>query len=363
MCLRKNTRRPAHVRALTFFSILTMKTLPFLLITLTCFTLQSTLAQSPKEAAMKRMLDSIKLAALSGYATKYPMLRQGAFAVDIIGSRQVKGELNGNDLFEGKTGISRIRSNFNIPLAQFGKNIVAGTVSYQQIHFTTNGVKIYQPDFAAVDQSLTKQTVGFTVSFTRLDSLFNRPISYSGSLSGLTNEFSSIKRLNYIGNIIYSVSRTPTSSWAVGLAVVIDPSSVAPVVPFVSYWHHYKNSDLDLFIDMPSRIALRKQLSSKSWASLGSELGGNLYFFDLNQASLPQNAVYSAIDLRTGLTLEYMLTKKLVVGVSGGMYTLARSTMFDNNAKTSDYFFRTNGGTVPYLSVSLSLLPFLKSWK
>lgn len=317
----------------------------------------------PKEVAMKRKIDSIKLAALGDYATKYPMLRQGAFAVDMIGSRRVKGELNGSNLFEGKTNITRIRSNFNIPLAQFGKNVVAGTISYQQINFTTRDVKSYQPDFAAVDQSLTKQTVGFTVSFTRLDSLFNRPISYSGSLSGLTNEFSSIKRLNYIGNVVYSVSRTPTSSWAVGLAVVIDPSSVAPVVPFVSYWHHYKNSNLDLFIDMPSRVALRKQLSRKSWASMGSELGGNLYFFDLEQASLPQNAIYSTIDLRTGLTLEYMLTRKLVIGISGGMYTLARSTMFEHDAKTSDYFFRTNGGTVPYLTVSMSLLPFLKSWK
>ncbi|GAA4925608.1 DUF6268 family outer membrane beta-barrel protein [Mucilaginibacter defluvii] len=335
----------------------------FLLIIFACLIFKPSLAQSPEEAVMKRKIDSIKLAALADYATKYPMLRQGAFAVDMIGSRRVKGELNGSDLFEGKTSVTRIRSNFTIPLVQFGKNVVTGTISYQQIHFATSEVKSYQPAFAAVDQSLNKQTVGFTVSFTRLDSLFNRPISYSGSLSGLTNEFSSIKRLNYIGNVIYSLSRTPTSSWAVGLAVVVDPSSVAPVVPFVSYWHHYKNSNLDLFIDMPSRIALRKQLSSKSWASVGSELGGNLYFFDIKQASLPENSVYSTIDLRTGLTLEYMLTKKIVVGVSGGMYTLARSTMFEHNAKTSDYFFKTNGGTVPYLTVSMSLLPFIKSWK
>jgi hypothetical protein len=221
----------------------------------------------------------------------------------------------------------------------------------------------YNPQFANTDRRVTKSAVGFTASYNRSDSLFDRPIRYSGSLSGLTDEFSSIKRVNYMGSVNMALSSTASSSWSVGFALILDPSSVAPFIPFVSYWHKYKDPDLDLYVDFPYRIAIRKQLSKKSWVFFGTELGGSLYFFDLNQPSLPQNAIYSLIDVRTGTTFEYLLTRKLVLGVSGGIYTSAQARIFDHDAKTSDYFFKTSNGSAPYISLSISFLPFLKSLK
>ncbi|WP_183561531.1 hypothetical protein [Mucilaginibacter sp. SP1R1] len=337
-----------------------MKNKLLLTIASICFS-TNLFAQTTKEQARKQMIDSIKMAALSDYATRYPILRQGSFATDIIGARMVKGELNGHDLYQGKMNTTRVRSNFRVPLAQWGKNNLTGTVSYQQVHFDTRDITSYSPGFPATNRSLTKGTVGFTATFSRTDTLFHHQINYSGGISGLTDDATSIKRINYIGTVNVPLSRTETSSWSVGLAVILDPSSVAPVVPFVSYWHKFKDSDLDLFVDMPYRIALRKQVSKRSWAILGSELGGNLYFFDLNQPGLPQNAIYSSIEIRSGATFEYRVTKKLVLGIAGGLYTTAESRMFDHNNKPSDYFFRTSNGTVPYISFSVSLLPFLKS--
>lgn len=325
--------------------------------------LTTSYAQSTNPLIRQRMIDSIKMAALSDYATRYPILRQGSISADILGARTMKGELNGRDLFEGKTNITRIRSNFKIPMAEWGKNTITGIISYQQIHFDTKNITSYDPGFSNANRNLTKATVGFTATFSRSDTIFNHPVTYSASVSGLTDELSSVKRVNYSGTVNVPLSRTATSSWSVGLAVIIDPSSVAPVVPFVSYWHKYKDADLDLFVDLPYRVALRKRLSKKSWVFMGSELGGSLFFFDLNQPSLPRNNIYTSLDIKTGATLEYLLTRKLVFGVSGGIYTTAQARMFDHSAKPNDYFFRTSNGSTPYIGFSLSFLPFLKSLK
>jgi hypothetical protein len=339
-----------------------MKT-KYLLVLLPLFLTLSASAQTEKQKATDKMIDSIKMAMLSQYAESYPVLRQGFLATDFIAGRTVTGELNGKDLYQGKVNIERIRSNFNIPLAQWGKNTITGTVSYQQIHFETDDVTSFSSSFPSTDQSVNKSTVGLTATFTRTDSIFNHPINYSGSVSGLTDETSSVKRVNYLGLITVPISRSKYSSFTVGVVVTIDPSTVEPVIPIISYWHKFQASDLDLYVDLPSRIALRKQLSKKAWATIGSELGGNIYFFDLNQPSLPQNNIYSTIDIRSGATFEYLVTKKLVLGVSGGLYTVASSRMFGQDDKPDQYFFRTSNGSSPYISFSISFLPFIKSLK
>jgi hypothetical protein len=339
-----------------------MKNSYFLACILTCISF-SAIAQTDQQKVIQKMKDSLTLVALSDYATRYPILRQGFFATDILGSRSVTGQLNGKDLYEGKMNITRIRSLFNIPVTQWGKNALTATVSYQQTHFETDDIKSYNAQFPATDRSVNKTTVGLTVSYSRSDSIFNHPISYSGSVSGLTDGFSSVKKVNYLGTVTVPIKRTAYSALSVGLVVIVDPSALAPVIPVVSYWRKFKGSDLDLYVDLPQRVVLRKQLSKKSWAFVGSELGGSISFFNLNQPGLPQNDIFSSVDIRTGATFEYQATKKLVLGVNGGLYTMTSARLFDHTDKPSDYFFRINNGSVPYISFSVSFLPFLKSLK
>jgi len=316
-------------------------------------------AQTAKEIAKKKMTDSMKMEGLSAYAIRYPMLRQGFIATDLISGGNTDAELNGNDLYKGKMNITRIRSNFKLPLAQWGKNALTGTVGYMQQRFQTKEITSFSPQLSNENRSVTKSTASFTVSFSRSDSLFNKQIFWSGGLSGITDEFSSIKRVNYIGTFSMPLKRTQTSSLTVGFVVILDPSSVSPFVPIISYWHKYTKPDLELFVDIPSRVAVRKQLTKKSWATLGSELGGTLSFFDADQAPVPRNSIYTNVEIRSGATFEYMLTKKVILGVNGGLFTTTSGRMFDRNDQPNDYFFKTTTGTVPYISFSVSLLPFL----
>jgi len=321
---------------------------------------QTTVTADAKQAAVQRMKDSLTFEALSNYAQLYPLLRQGSFSTDIIGNASVHSKLNGNDLYEGKMKITRIRTNFNLPLAQWGKNRITGTVGYQQQRLQTTEIRSFNPGFSEQNRDITKSTGSFTATFSRSDSIFNHLVMYSGGISGISDEFSSVKRVNYIGTVTVPLRRSQFSSLTVGLAVILDPSSVSPVVPVVSYWRKFKESDLDLFVDLPSRVILRKQLSKRSSASLGSELGGTLLFFDVDHPPLPQNSIYTNVEIRSGATFEYLLTKKVILGVNGGLYTTTASRMFDHDAQPNTYFYRSQAATVPYISFSVSVLPFIK---
>jgi hypothetical protein len=313
-----------------------------------------------KSQQMLKMKDSLTMVALSEYATRYPLLRQGILTTDLVGKTNIKTEIKGKDFYEAEMSISRVRSNFNIPLAHWGRNFVTGTISYQNARFESTNVKNLNSEYIFSDHSITKSTVGLTLSFNRSDSIFNHPISYGGSLSGVTDEFSSIKRVNYLGTVTVPVNRSKNSSLTLGLVVIINPSAVTPVIPIISYWHKYASSSLELFVDLPSRIALRKQLSKRSWIFAGSELGGNLFFFDLNQPLLPQSTTFSSIEIKTGATIEYLATKKLVLGLNGGLLTTASPRMFEQDDKPTAYFLKGNNSSAPYISFSVSFLPFLR---
>ena len=332
-----------------------------ILISLCCHALQLR-GQAVKQLDMSRRMDSIKAAYLDEYATRYPMLRQAAFNYDLLGKRTVKGRLHGRPIFEGKARLSRISANFNMPLAAWGKNKISGSVNYQQLHYNLDQVKTINAntDYPISNQKGTKSVVGFTGTFSRTDTLLGMPVSYSASMSGLTDEFTSVKKVNYLATVTVPIKRSANASLSVGLVGIIDPSSIIPIIPIISYWRKYEGRDLDLYIDLPKRLQLRKQLGKSSWVFLGSQLGGNLYFFDINHPGLPENSIYSSVDLKTGFNLEHKLSKKIVIGLNGGLYTLFKSKVYDKKKKSNQYFFETNGATTPFVSFSASLLPLLK---
>lgn len=338
-----------------------MKTTHLLLLILLFLNFPAT-AQVGKQEPVRKMTDTTTMPIISQYAINYPRLRQGFLATDFIAGRNVTGELNGKKLYEGKMSMQRIRENFNIPVVQWARNSITGTISYQHVHFQTDDITSFSPVFPNTNQRINKSTIGITLSFSRADSIFGHSVNYSGSLTGLADD-KGIERVNYMGLISLPVSKSKYSSFNVGLVVVLDPSAVSPLIPIISYWHKFQTANLDLYVELPSKVAVKKQLTKRSWALFGSELGSNLYFFDLNQSALPDKAILKTVDIRSGASFEYLATKKLVLGVSGGIYTTTTTRLFDHNEKSNDYFFSTSNGSSPYISFSISFLPFLKSIK
>lgn len=320
-------------------------------------------SQTAKEIAIKKATDSIQAFYINEAAMRYPLLRQAAVSTEFTGNANVKSELNGNNFYEGKVKITKVRSHFNLPIAQIGKNTFNGSVSILQQHFDMSGGTSTNPALPALNNSFNKSSVGLSASFFRADSLFNRPVYYSASISGFTDEASSIKRVTYTGAVIFPLKRTPNTTLSLGLIALIDPSSPIPASIYISYWHKFAESKLELIADLPTRLALRKQLSARSWITLGSELGGSSLFFDFKNTILPADAMYTTLEIKSGSTFEYRVTKKLILGLSGGILSTATSRFFERNEKPNDYFIKNKIGSVPYMNFSVSFLPFAKLFK
>lgn len=320
-------------------------------------------AQNTLKELSSKTADSLKMVYLSNAAMKYPLLRQGFLSAEILGRGNVDAELNGKSLYKGKSQISRIRSVFNIPIVQLGKNTISTTLSYLQQRVDVKNVQSFNHNIPSADFNYNKSTIGVTASFTRLDSIFNRPVAYSISASGLTDELSRIRRFNYVGLVSINLKRTATTSYSIGALLIVDPSSPSPFLPIFSYWHKFNSSDLELFVDIPSRIMLRKQFSERTWVSFGTELSGNLAFFDFDKALLPRDFTHSSIELKTGSSFEYLISKKIILGLNGGLMTTSSSRFFRKEDRPDDYFMKNKNEAIPYVNFSISFLPFLRPLK
>jgi hypothetical protein len=335
-----------------------------LIISFLIFYVSTGFGQTTSPDPRQKKIDSVKEAYLDGYAIRYPILRQGSISTDVIGSANTNSLLYGNPLFTGKVSIVREKANFNIPLTRWGKNSLVASINYINQHFDIDHVQSFNPRFPVQDSKFDKAAVGFSVSYSRADSLFNKAVIYSGTVSGFTDQLSAIQRVNYIGSIVFPLSHTATTSYTLGLVVIIDPSTPSPVLPVFSYWHKFQASDLELYVDLPTRISLRKQLSPKSWASFGTELGGTFSFLSLNNQSIvPQDDTYSTLELKTGPTFEYMVSKKIIFGVTGGMFSTLTSRVFKRNTSANDYFIRNNNSSTPFVNFTISFLPFFRTNK
>jgi hypothetical protein len=307
----------------------------------------------------RKMIDSMRMAAMSQIAQQNPILRQVHISTDVIGNGDITSRLYGDPIFKGKARTVRTNARFTVPVKSWGKNSISASFSYFQQRLEITAVQSLNPLVGSEDRIFNKSTVGLTASFVRRDSLFRRPIFYSVNVLGLTNSASSIKKLSYLGTAIFPLKQTATTRYSVGIVINIDPSLKVPVVPIFTYWHKFSNG-VELNFNMPQQVGFRKAFSDKFWATFGTSLSGSVAFFNISQPNLPNDVNYTNVDLKTGPGMEYRIGKKFIIGVSGGLLTPLSSRVFDRNKTSSDYFINNKLSNVPYVNFSFSVLPFLK---
>jgi hypothetical protein len=76
-------------------------------------------------------------------------------------------------------------------------------------------------------------------------------------------------------------------------------------------------------------------------------------------ANLPRKHAFVLLEMKSGITYEHLLTKKLVLSVSGGVSNTFKSIVLEQN-KYSDPFIKNKQSMVPYVKVGVSFLPFWK---
>ena len=316
-------------------------------------------AQTNADAYRKHMADSIKRVSMTEAAIRNPTLRQVVVSTDVIAPTNIKSELHGNKLFDAKLSQVRTTAIFTVPITSWGKNSISTTLSAFQQRFHLSEVTPHQTGLGDLEgRTINKLTVGFSGSFTRIDSLFGRQIVYLASVSGLTGESSSVQKMSYLGALIFTFKQTPKTRLNLGLLINIDPSVNVPVIPIITYWHKFEN-DLELNVNLPREIALRKTISPKLWVNFGTSLAGSIAFFKHNRPDFPEDGNYSTLELKTGPGMEYRFERKFIFGVNAGAITAVQAREFKVGDNANNHFLNNRITTAPYVNFTFSVLPFL----
>lgn len=321
--------------------------------------LNSAYGQTDAMIKRKRMVDSITMAMRTAMSINYPGLRQGFVSTEFTGKSDVDAKLEGSDFFKAKARSVRIRSNFNIPISQWGKNTLTAGINYLHQRTELDQISNFIPEIPVNAVSNTS-TIGFVANFTRVDSLFRTPVIYSASIAGFTNELTSVKRINYTGLVTFPLKRTATTSYSLGLVFLADPTIETHFIPIFSYWHKFKTLNMELYIDLPSRLLMKTQVLKNGWLGLGTELNGNLAFYSSNNHILPDNFTNSTTVLKSGPSFEYRIAKKIILGTNAGLFSTVSSKSFKQKGGYKDSFMKINNGAASYLNFTISVLPFLK---
>ncbi|WP_031529761.1 hypothetical protein [Dyadobacter crusticola] len=329
-------------------------------------TLHHAYAQDDRQTGIKeKMMDSIKAAYLDNAALMYPRLRQFSITHQENLTTNLKAKLYGKDFFKSKFRSSRTTINMNFPVYSDAKNIVAGNLGVVHQFFGMSDVTNYMSDQTVVDMHTYIPMLSLGASYIRRDTLFNRPVSFSGSINALVNPSFSSRQFTFRGLVNFPIRRTENSNLMAGALVMIDPSAPAPFFLFFSYYHSFRSIGLELMADMPYRFALRKSVARKASVTAFAEMDGSNSFFEFEKThpTLPCKMTYSTLEIKSGLLFEYQLTKKMVFSLSTGINSTLKSRILEQGAKPKDYFISNKNSAAPFVQFGVSMLPFWTPFK
>jgi hypothetical protein len=320
-------------------------------------------AQNLSDRPNSKILDSVRFAHYQMAALKYPTIRQASISTDFISSANVHSKLRGNESFDGKAQFTRLRAHFTVPVASWGKNSISSTFGVVNERINLSNVTNHGSLLNVGNMKTNFTTFNFIGTYTRSDSLFNRPVTFGVVVNAMTN--ASLNRIRIAPTAFASLNliRTPETSLSLGAVLIGDRSSVVPAYLLVSYAHKFSNLGVELLADLPQRIIIRKELSRKSFVSVGSEMGGTLFFFNLKDPGLPSSAVSTTLLIKSGVTFEHLVRKNVVLGVSAGIMSSPMIKALEKNGNSSDYFMKSKTSNAPYVNFSISFLPFWKGLK
>lgn len=323
-------------------------------------------AQQDHDVLKQKMIDSIKDIRMDEAALMYPRIRQFSIThqENLYGSIQSK--LYGNAFFKGRFRSSKTTINMNLPIINRNNNTLVLSLGVIHQHFGIKEVVNYDTQHPFTDMTNYIPMISTGLTYNRRDTLFGHAVNFTASLNGLFNPSYSRRQFSFTGLISAPIIKTANSSLTGGMLISIDPSSPIPASIFLSYFHKFRSLNMDLMVDLPYRVALRKAVSSRFSATGFGELSGNNAFFKSNNTTpttLPQQLTYSSLEIKAGMLFEYRFTKKAVLSFSGGMNATLTSKIREQGEKPSNYFIKNNNGMAPYIQVGFSLLPFWKPFR
>ena len=310
-------------------------------------------AQQSKDDSLRLIRDNMMLQA----ALRYPVLRMATVQMETAGSTHYTSKLYGKDFLSGKIQPrSIVRVSFSHPVYTSGSqelSVAAGYVSQTTVlKNTVNQI----PQTPINDGTYNLQNLSLALTYKRTDSLFHKPILWGGTLLTNFSLQSSFGRATGLLFGIVPLKTTRTTRISVGLAVVIDPSSLVPVIPTFSYWHKFARSPWEISLDLPTGLFLRRPVFSKGLLSIGTELAENRLLRKTDLPQLQGGFAFKDLDLKNGFKLEYPVFRKVLIGCGGGLLYTTQYRVQDPGTRNNNYAIGIKRNPGPYFNINISLL-------
>jgi hypothetical protein len=291
-------------------------------------------------------------------AIRYPDLRQFGVSVNHFGYSNFDAKLNDHDFASGKIRTERISAFFNTPAIQWKGNALSASVYYTYTSTALKDIANKLPGQQLAALTADKSTFDLALNFSRSAKIFNRPIIYSLVAKGITDGVNDFRRFNLNGSFNLPLKKTENTTFSVGLLVLIDPSSPIPVEPVINYYHKFASPGIELIVDLPNGINVKKEIAKNAWFKIGSNQRSYTTFYDHHNTFLDGKVSYNTIELKSGATFEYLFAKNMMLTVEGGFNSFLSARLFRDGENYRNASFNSSNKGVGYVNVGLSLLTF-----
>ncbi|WP_130735170.1 hypothetical protein [Flavobacterium sp. J27] len=291
-------------------------------------------------------------------AIRYPDLRQFSVTVNDFGYGDFDASLDDNDVASGKIKTQRISTFFNSPAIKWHKNSLSASVYYTYTALELKDSINTLPNTSLEPLTSNKSTFDLALNYSRSDKIFNHPIIYSLVARGISDGFNSFRRFNFNGSFNLPIKKTQNTSFSVGLLVLIDPSSPVPVEPIVNYYHKFMASGIELIVDLPNGINVKKEVAKNAWFIVGSNQHSYSTFYNRYTGLLNGKVSYNTIELKNGASFEYLFAKNIMFSLSGGYNSFFSSKIFKDGERYNTASITSDTKGSFYINAGLSVLTF-----
>jgi hypothetical protein len=296
-------------------------------------------------------------------ALMFPRLRQLSITHEENGFGTIRSKMDGKELFEGRFRSSRTSINFNMPVLQRQNNTLVISAGAINQFYDLSEIQSFDPQTPIFDGETNMQMISTGLTYVRTAKVFGKSATFAASGGLLFNNDFSRNQISFTGIASINLIQRENTRLSVGGVLLLNPASPVPFFITANYYHKFKGLDMDLMVDLPYRVALRKKMTKKTSLTFFNELGGTNSFFDLKNSTptiSDQKLTLSSLEIKSGLMAEYRLSKKAVISLSAGGNYMVNSRIRESNSKPDDYFVENKHKPVPFVQVGFSLLPFWK---
>lgn len=291
-------------------------------------------------------------------ALRYPALRQFQVVATAYDYGHFDAQLNDQDLTSGQIKTFRTTSFFNTPAARWRANTLSATLfyTYTALELKDNVNALPEPQVAPITSH--SSTIDLALNYSRAGHIFHHPIIYSLIANFISDDLSSVRRFNFNASFSLPLIRKASTSLSVGALLLVDPSAPVPVLPIVNYYHRFTSSGIELIIDLPTGINLKKQVIPNAWVLIGSNQNSYSTFYNSHDGLLDGKSSYNTVEARSGLAFEYLFAKKIILGIGAGVNNTFTARVFKSGENYSSASVISTNKSTPYAALSISLLPF-----